>query len=154
MMVKTAEQLLRAELVKVLRSDQYVQGQNCLRTLSLDDTDDQFCCLGVACDLVDSTAWVKRPAHDRWIYENESMSLLTHDVMTLYGFLEIDGQFEWASLPTTLAASLHKKYGDGCVFETCNESNISSLVALNDAGVSFSEIADVIEAEPTGMFSS
>jgi hypothetical protein len=37
--------------LEALRSSNYVQGHGALRT------DNQFCCLGVLCDLIDKTKW-------------------------------------------------------------------------------------------------
>jgi hypothetical protein len=44
----------KAEWVAALRSGRYAQGQGCLRTV-----DNTFCCLGVACDLIDPGIWTK-----------------------------------------------------------------------------------------------
>jgi hypothetical protein len=46
---------LKKKWVAALRSGEYKQGQRGLR--SRVDNEDRFCCLGVLCDLIDSTKW-------------------------------------------------------------------------------------------------
>ena len=58
---------IKKKWVEALRSGQYVQGRNKLRSPSSNDPDfpapSAFCCLGVLCDVVDSTQW--QPPMDR-----------------------------------------------------------------------------------------
>lgn len=46
---------IRDKWVEALRSGEYKQGQNALRT-----NDNKFCCLGVLCDVVDANCWTTR----------------------------------------------------------------------------------------------
>lgn len=45
--------------IKALRSGKYLQGRNALRKPTIDKNKDQFCCLGVLCDIIDSSKWEK-----------------------------------------------------------------------------------------------
>lgn len=48
--------------VKALRSDKYTQGNGLLRYY------DEYCCLGVACDVIDSTKWDSSDYGDIYIW--------------------------------------------------------------------------------------
>lgn len=49
---------IKARWVKALRSGKYLQGQQQLRTVNSENPkQDQFCCLGVLCDIVDKSKW-------------------------------------------------------------------------------------------------
>ncbi|MES2366991.1 MAG: hypothetical protein V4563_14040 [Pseudomonadota bacterium] len=89
---------LAKQWVAALRSGKYKQGKGKLRR------GDEFCCLGVLCDLV---------AHDEWVGET---------------FRQYAG-----TLP-------------GSISEQVSVAHLR-LATMNDFGKSFSEIADVIEAE-------
>lgn len=43
---------LKEKWIKALRSGEYKQGKDCLRS------NDNYCCLGVLCDIIDSNSWV------------------------------------------------------------------------------------------------
>ncbi len=79
-----------------------------------------FCCLGVLCELA-VKAEVIPPANSRGFYENEC-SFLPEKVST------------WAGLETTVA-----------VVDQCGW--LVLLSSLNDGGMTFGEIADLIEAQ-------
>jgi hypothetical protein len=81
-----------------------------------------FCCLGVACD-------ISGLPPEKW-HGNE------------YTVLPLEVQEK---------LNLSSKYG--CFQEDTTSSRINSLVNLNDnLGYSFDQIADIIEAEPAGLF--
>ena len=106
--------------VKTLRSGSYKQGKKVLRTRI-----DAFCCLGVACDLVDPSGWNAITRNSQiyvWEWFNGNTTSLSHKAMDHYGIRTSSG---WIAL-------------DG---ETV------SLAILNDSGKSFGEIADLIESE-------
>jgi hypothetical protein len=46
---------IKAKWLEALRSGRYPQGRKALR-----DEHDQYCCLGVLCDVVDPNAWEQR----------------------------------------------------------------------------------------------
>lgn len=88
----------KAKWIAALRSGEYRQGKHYLREGS------RFCCLGVACNLIDPGAW----EYDEWREED-------------------------TQIPSAVAASI----GLG--------TERFYLADLNDAGSSFSQIADYIE---------
>lgn len=51
---------LKTKWLEALRSGKYKQGRSALRTIQ-----DEFCCLGVLCDIVAPDAWSK-PAPSVW----------------------------------------------------------------------------------------
>lgn len=107
--------------VKALRSGKYIQGKERLRNVT-----DNYCCLGVLCDLhremTDSSIWTRSLSGD-FLYGNDgakSSTVLPGIVMNWAGLN--DENPEITIMGTTLAH-------------------------MNDDGVSFEEIADIIEQE-------
>jgi hypothetical protein len=88
---------------------------------------DSFCCLGVAC----------------LVYERETGNKLPRDCEGNLGNTVLDDSFDvvrtWLGLKTC----------KGC--GTVKEEYVN-LAAINDGGMSFSKIADIIESEPEGLF--
>lgn len=104
--------------VKALRSGEYKQGKHRLRI------GEEYCCLGVACDLFQKAGGALTVRSGRfYTYNNESM-VLPNTVQ------------EWLGL-TGRAGQYNKGY---------------ELSHDNDTGKSFAEIADIIESEPPGLF--
>lgn len=113
--------------VAALRSGEFKQGKNELENnLSV-----EHCCLGVACRVA----------------EQNGISLVI-DKTNLHGKTRFDGNGQL--LPSSVRAWLCLASPNGKF--TVASSNIQSLTRLNDRGVSFSEIADLIESEPEGLF--
>jgi hypothetical protein len=112
------------EWIAALRSGSYRQGQGKLRTLNsesaLSDTKDKFCCLGVACNLYDSSRW-RFFSPDVVTYMHEA-GILPNEVMNAYCLKDNDG-------------------GNG------DDDHTTSLAARNDYGATFEQIADIIEKE-------
>lgn len=102
---------LKQQWIDALRSGKYQQGEGSLRT-----KDDEYCCLGVLCDIFDSERWTKRPTESSYTY-------LYFDE---YSF----GTLKW---------QLRQLLG-------LDEHTQGKLITQNDAGTPFSEIADWIEA--------
>lgn len=50
---------IKQQWLEALRSGRYKQGQNRLRS-----KEDEFCCLGVLCDVVDPKAWERKGSDD------------------------------------------------------------------------------------------
>lgn len=101
--------------VKALRSGEYEQGK-----FRLVDANDNFCCLGVACDLVDHIGeWVDNGI---WCFKSD------------------DGELQSGELPKEIMEYTGIKSAVGMI-----PSLGSSLATLNDHGVPFSTIADIIE---------
>lgn len=141
----------RADLVFALRSNKYKQAKGMLRFKSDNTTRDTFCCLGVASNLVNSKKW-KYLKHE-WVYDsnlsegdNGSSTSMTTSVMDMYGFNERSGEFLTHTLPQPTLDYLKRHYPDTV------RNHITNLVSLNDGGVPFDKIADVIEAEPHMLF--
>lgn len=104
--------------VKELRSGRYGQG-----TERLVDENDNFCCLGVLCNLaVDEGIgeWVR--TYDGWAFKTES---------------EVDG--------TTLPLEVMQWAGMTSRNGLPNKKAHTTLASLNDAGKSFKELANIIE---------
>ena len=104
--------------VETLRSVKYKQGRGVLRR------GDEFCCLGVACDILRDELGL------HWREGQLSMAITASD-----------GQWEHIYLPHQVAEYL---FGDGKL--TNPEVGAISLSGLNDGGATFSQIADAIEA--------
>ena len=102
--------------IKALRSDKYKQGRGLLR-----DKHDQYCCLGVLCDLIDPEAWTYFEGDVTW----EDPISGTHRTGTI---LPETMQKVFPGLPAPNAEAL-----------------ASALIAQNDNGKSFEQIADYLE---------
>lgn len=113
--------------VATLRSDKYKQAKAYLRT-----GDDRFCCLGVACDL----------AVDAGVLEEGKR------LANFYRYSDGD-KVRMGVLPDSVQQWLGLATNDG---EYLSEGKKSQLVAVNDAGASFDEIANIIDSEPDGLF--
>jgi hypothetical protein len=81
--------------------------------------DDKFCCLGVLCDIYDPKAWKQtdRGEHNRYSY-------LTAEIQ----------------LPSKV-----QKWADIDACGRLSENARRTLIHLNDDGMSFAEMADIIE---------
>lgn len=109
---------IKAKWVAALRSGEYRQGEKVLRY------EDQFCCLGVLCELH------RQDTGDGWD------PLSTGDF--IYGgksYLPPDNVIEWAGLDSDAPSVV----GDDGYFR--------GLPDLNDDGLSFTQIADLIEEQ-------
>ena len=126
-----AAEFIENKWIPALRSGDYKQGQHALRY-----DDDTFCCLGVACDLIDPNAW---DAGTRLKF-NSPMSFKAWEDKH-----PVHDQFcrsSCYSLPTSTRL--------GAVLDTVEVTGIQvmDLVAeKNDDGASFADIADFIESE-------
>lgn len=105
--------------IAALRSGAYKQGTQWLRN------GNEFCCLGVACDLYNKT-------HKRGL-----------DIRKEGGEYYFDGSADY--LPNKVQKWLGMSTASG-------EFGSDALVEMNDRGKSFAEIADLIESEPDGLF--
>lgn len=110
------DQELKQNWVDALRSGKYKQARSVLRTKN-----NEFCCIGVLCDLVDPHAWILE--HTTGI--NPS----------------IEG-IPWSKMGTYLMPPLEWQE------EIANQDTLGAYSELNDDGASFEEIADRIETDP------
>jgi len=102
--------------VEALRSGKYKQGKRCLR-----NENDEFCCLGVLCDLYDPNLWGKDNGNEKYRYDNHPYRFSFPPTKVL----------QWSDMP---------KY--------TNDLNISVslLIDMNDhQNKTFNEIADFLE---------
>jgi hypothetical protein len=124
---------VKREWVSALRSGQYSQGTQYLRR------DDDYCCLGVLCDLMDSAGWVGLGSDGQYGYLNDERTRP----------LEV---IDWAGLsdedPDIVAPCDCKSATESGRLSYCNGTNHRiDLGSFNDTGHSFVEIADLIEAQ-------
>ena len=120
---------IKQKWLNALRSGKYTQGNGALRKqVEADDGSyggDQFCCLGVLCDIVEPKKWKKLP--DGW------------------------GEREWSNGNTTEPAayprnSLMKELGLNKPVSRSSEDTIAQKLAfMNDEGKTFEQIANWIE---------
>lgn len=123
----TQEQLdLRRRWIEALRSGEYKQGVTELKRRR--DGELLYCCLGVLCELI-GTEFREDPDLDGFyrfeVDGTQYSSSLAPDQCRLIGLYGALGERPYAG---------------------------SSLAALNDAHVSFAEIADIIEHSPHTVF--
>lgn len=108
-----------------LRSGEYKQGKDYLRK------NDSFCCLGVACNLIDPNNWVAPP-------QSITTGVLAYGAPSCY------------SVPTN-DADINVMFEDGKYYSYDNECDadydaFDFLASMNDAGEDdFNSIADWIE---------
>lgn len=118
---------IKTKWVDALRSGDYEQTKHSLH--EQDERDNHsYCCLGVLCDLAVKTGVVVSAKFDslagEWQYDG-SAAVLPNSIV------------KWAELD------------DACpsVYDTNpDESQSQTLTVLNDSGISFTHIADLIEA--------
>jgi hypothetical protein len=109
--------------VAALRSGKYKQGKG-----KLHDVDDKYCCLGIACKVAMENGVElnkKYNADDLWY---------TYDGKSTY-------------LPSSVLLWLRLRNGRG----GCPDYS-TDLAAYNDTGITFNQIADIIEREHEDLF--
>lgn len=110
--------------VEALRSGKYTQGMGLLRSRN-----DEYCCLGVACELYaerhpELVIAAPREDSDYYTYGGRC-DTLPHAVVVWLGLRDAAGSYR---------------------------PEESALTEDNDNGMTFAEIADIIEHEPDGLF--
>lgn len=117
-----------------LRSGKYAQGVGCLRRVEHKDNQitSQFCCLGVLCDLYDSTRWGP-PSNGQ--KEGHAISYMYGENLPMGGSSHAlpKGIRIWAGI------------SGGRSRGTATLSMENELIQLNDVGRPFEEIAEYIE---------
>ena len=119
----------RAKLVEALRSGKYKQEKGALHRDELG-----YCCLGVACEISGLGTWVGANVTD----QSRVMSY------------KIDGALTGYSVLPELVREYYGFSSDNGTF--LNKDVEDALSALNDMGVRFDAIADIIESEPEWLF--
>lgn len=129
------------KLVDALRSGEYNQGKRALTIVRNDDGTEQDCCLGVVCKLaIEDGVEI--------IVGNEVGGPLTSGktLKTYAGATSV--------LPQVVRKWIGFSTCDGC-YDSDNTAadTATTLLADNDGGKTFEEIAAIIESEPRGLFS-
>jgi hypothetical protein len=134
--------IVKQQWIEALRSDSYKQGKDCLR-----DNQDNFCCLGVLCDVVQKKK-AELPDVPRFVEWRYAPEQAEHDLPYVFAVSEGNTENQCSTdlyLPPALAKAL-KISENGFIKELkdkdCRDVN---LALLNDEGLTFSQIADVIE---------
>lgn len=114
--------------VEALRSGEYTQGKNALRD------GDKYCCLGVACDVYDSSRWDLLPNFQASDGDRE---LYHYGEPSMFGFLPLEVA-AWLGFKTDEVATNP--------FVRTPDGEEAHLTGLNDSeNYSFAQIADCIE---------
>ena len=118
--------------VKALRSGDYQQGKGNLCKEDEISGDCEYCCLGVACDILTEADWVKHPHWVVWsIGEHEEFEMP-----------RLADKKQWGETETTSFPSLKTLNNIGLDVAYAQE-----LAELNDNGWSFKKIANKIEKD-------
>jgi hypothetical protein len=132
---------IKAKWVAALRSGKYRQAKHVLKG------DDGMCCLGVLCDLyiqeTEGKEWKERP-----IDNIDPTTFQKYKAIGTFGGSDVVPPVEvvkWANLPKENPYTGITTWGS--VLFTANQDfeQSYSLADLNDNGLTFSQIADVIE---------
>lgn len=118
---------VKGKWVKALRSGKYAQGRYAL------NTDGKFCCLGVLCEIARADEGLRlevKNINEIVIYGDES-SFLPRQVA------------EWAGIDSS--GSIPDNFPVEFVNGKGHRDTAYSLMALNDSGATFEDIADIIE---------
>lgn len=112
---------IKQKWVAALRSGNYTQGKSCLH-----DIEGNFCCLGVLCDL-----YIKENPHSdaNWVKSGNTFTFM--DDVSHADFVLPMTVIGWAALSSSIPFVKGKGFLD----------------EINDQGIPFSEIADLIEKD-------
>lgn len=111
---------IKADWLSNLRSGEYEQGEGILKK------NGKFCCLGVLCDMAVKAGVVKETVVEDYDY-----------TYSRYG---VDGRTSYLPSEVVSWAGLGNSYGDPKLFGPSLD-----LPRMNDKGISFTDIANVIE---------
>jgi hypothetical protein len=132
-----------------LRSQKFTQGTDFLTRVN-GDSGECDCCLGVAIKVCPKPPKGKLDEHGVVAYAGHEADLPA-SVQRYYGLRTSDGRFDQFDLELkhpNLMRRIRKTIRDAGVRVT----GIFTLSMLNDNGVDYETIAEVIEAEPEGLF--
>ena len=118
--------------VKTLRYGDYRQGVEYLCSENKTSGDLEYCCLGVACDILTENDWVKDPDSTMW-------SIGEHKEFVLPSTYDLSG-WEYAETTSFPSKEILKKMG-------LDLDYAQELAELNDSGWSFEKIANKIEKD-------
>lgn len=114
---------VKAKWIEALNSGEFVQGRKWMKRNV--DGQEQFCCLGVLCELYRGENTPEKEMEDLFPMQNERVRLNTATLPCKVA--------SWAGLP------IPKEYFDSAGYR------YGTLADLNDKGYTFAEIAQVIE---------
>lgn len=140
--------------VAELRSGKYEQGDGKLHKIT-PKGEDQFCCLGVACELYEQKVG---GLHPRQMPHRDYEGNIVIGYSTYSGPVppEHSGDGFAYTLPPEVTEWLGLASDDGSFSDAAPndlpEESSTSLANLNDSGRTFGEIADTIEEAPEGLF--
>lgn len=154
---------IKQKWLEALRSNQYPQGKEALRKTEIMSSDtvnmklpiDCFCCLGVLCDVSQVGSW-SRTNGEEWHYHegddrsNDYPPVTIVDAVLAEG-IEVESIAEEgikvAELvdPKGFVAAVQALYPRKSINVVENSRVFECLATLNDNGVTFEQIADVIE---------
>lgn len=116
--------------LEALRSGRFIQGNGALKSMVNKVT--QHCCLGVLCELhKDLLIESFDSLNNEWLFNSESMVLPTAIVN------KFQSKRNGASIPSNLLTEEEK--------EMFGNMDYISVAGLNDRGLSFSRIAELLE---------
>lgn len=123
--------------VKALRSGEYQQGKANLCKEDEISGDCEYCCLGVACDILTESDWVKNPD---WMFTDQSVwSIGKHKEYAMPATGDKHG-WGWTETTSFPSRATLKEMG-------LDASYAQELAELNDKGWSFRRIANKIEKD-------
>lgn len=123
------DQVVKREWIDALRSGAYRQGRRALHTVI--DQQDEFCCLGVLCDLAFQAGVISRELNGGiYMYGDQGAELP----------LEVQ---QWAGLEHADPPVEHAEHDAQIVSRWAASDN--TLAYLNDTGYDFGTIASLIE---------
>lgn len=123
-----------------LRSGEYKQGDGVLAKTVEWDEKPRYCCLGVLCDIAAKQGVPieitppKDEVFNEWEFDNETESLP-------------ESVREWAGIEDSLGGFPNASENSMDTWYTHGGRHFINLADMNDKGVTFEELADVIEKE-------
>ena len=114
---------IKAQWLTALRSGDYRQGTGVLRT-----ADDQYCCLGVLCDLAEKAGVVAVHlpiGNHAYFYGDDEGGTDTVLPQVVEDWAGLDGENPWVK----------------------HDGKSDAIAELNDKGATFSQLADLIEEQ-------
>ena len=127
--------------IAALRSGDYKQGENALRMPDSDDKNAScFCCLGVACDLIEKDgggSWIAEPQY-------QGSMIISGYEFHLRGSPRYNDRSDTLHRSVAKKLKLNRKYKER-IWGGESESFQDALIDMNDGHFSFKEIADFIE---------
>ena len=152
---KLQKMINRDKLCDALRSGKFTQGIDFMLVQTITGAY-EYCCLGVACEISGMGNWsvlaATKNLYGTSVQQYEASQVkLPENVRDFYGFRTVSGVFwgsEWSRMVKHgIISDAASSIGDAIE----QNSQFASLTELNDLGVDFNTIANVIEFEPKGL---